>query len=252
MELFSTTTYTCIVSGQDLLLQLHQNMKLHRSRTGFTLIEHLVVISIIIVLVSLAFPAALAVKEQVNQMQDVKNGKQIYSALKLFSTENEGRFPWADYDTITGLPSTTGSMVTNANTAFRNICPAYVKKQSIFFLDKSVWTMNPPDESDLTKVLTTAGSNAYSYVPGLSDNSNPSFPLIADAFSESVGTYSNKENTKGSVWKGKVAMVVRVDGSAKMEQCTKDLKVPGPANLMTDLFQVDAINWLHLAPVNPM
>lgn len=225
-------------------------MKLHRSPKGFTLIELLVVISIIAVLATLAVPTAIGVMDKANQMTDINNGKNIYLALKLFATDNEGRFPWADYDPATGEPMTSGSTVTSANAAYKNVCPRYIAKKGIFFLSKSGWTVNKPDEGDTAaSSYLQAGQCAYAYVPGLYDTSNPSFPLIADAFSSNVGTYTDKDGQQGGIWKGKVAMVVRVDGSVKLEKCTPTFKVAA-GSTVPDIFASSA-TWIPQAPVNP-
>ena len=227
-------------------------MKFQRSQKGFTLIELLVVISIIAVLAGFAVPAAMIVKEKGDQLNDLNNGRQIYLGLKLFASDNDGRFPWADYDATTGAPSAAGgAVVSNANTAYQSICPQYIQKRSVFYLGKSGWTVNKPDETAVAAPLVAAGDNAYAYVPGLNDNSNPNFPLVADGFSTTVGAYTNVAATpKGCVWKGKVALVVRVDGGARLEKCNPAFKVIGSPT-QPDIFAVGA-NWIPFVPVNPM
>ena len=225
-------------------------MKRTRRPQGFSIIEMVIVIVILVVLLGLAIPAALRVRVQGVQMKDLNNGKQIYLGLKLFSTDNDGRFPWADYDANLSGPATTGT-VSNANTAYQNICPQYIQSRATFFADKSVWTPRVPDENASTAPLSSPGENAYAYVPGLNSNSNQNFPLIADAFSTTVGVYSSVLGEKGGLWKGKNALVVRVDGSTSFETCDpKTLKIPGEAN-QPDLF-APGKGWIPQAPVNPL
>jgi hypothetical protein len=211
-----------------------------------------VFILILATLVGLAIPAAFRVQLQGEQMKDLNNGKQIYLGLKLFSTDNDGRFPWADYDANIGGPSPTSTTVHNSNAAFQNICPQYTSLRGTFYMPQSVWTPGQPDETAATAPLTLPGENAYAYVPGLnSNNSNPSLPLIADAFSTTVGVYTKIKGAKGSLWRGKSALVVRVDGSAKMENCNPvTLKVPGELN-RPDIF-APGNDWIPQAPVNPL
>ena len=226
-------------------------MKRTRCRQGFSILEMIIVIAILLVLVGLAVPAALRVRTQGTQMKDLNNGKQIYLGLKLFSTDNDGRFPWADYDANLAGPATTGSTVSNANTAYQNICPQYIQLRATFYSANSVWTPSRPDENAATPPLTLPGENAFAYVPGLNSNSNPNFPLIANAFSTTVGVYSRTPGEKGSLWRAKSALVIRVDGATKFEPCNpKTLKVAGDAN-RPDMF-APGNGWIPQLPVNPL
>jgi len=245
MATFSTGCVNAIPAIQDSL-----TMKRFRCRKGFSIIELVIVLFILAVLVGLTVPAALRVQLKGAQMKDLNNGKQIYLGLKLFSTDNDGRFPWADYDASIGGPAASGATVSNANTAYQNICPQYIKPRATFYAAKSVWTPNVPDENAATMPLTLPGDNAYAYVPGLNSNSNPSFPLIADAFSNKPGVYSKTRGEKGSIWNGKTALVVRVDGSAKFESCNPGTLKVAASPLQPDLFKPDN-DWIPQAPVNP-
>jgi type II secretory pathway pseudopilin PulG len=217
---------------------------------GFSIIEMVIVAFVMIVLIGLTIPAAFRVQTQAVQMKDLNNGKQIYLGLKLFATDNDGRFPWANYDAAFGGPATTGS-ISNANAAYQNICPQYVQLRAIFYVANSVWTPRVPDENATTAPLTQPGENAYAYVPGLTTNSNPNFPLLADAFSSTIGVYSRTLGEKGSLWKGKSALVVRVDGATRFEPCNpKTLRIPGEAD-RPDIF-APGRGWIPQAPVNPL
>jgi hypothetical protein len=51
----------------------------------------------------------------------------------------------------------------------------------------------------------------------LTDTSNPAFPLLADAFSNSTPlAYETNKATPGGVWEAKKAMVVFCDGSGQI------------------------------------
>ncbi|MGC4003754.1 MAG: DUF1559 domain-containing protein [Pirellulales bacterium] len=63
-----------------------------RIRTGFTLVELLVVISIIGVLMSLTFPAVNAVREAARRTDCQNNIRSIGQAMKTYDTAND-RFP---------------------------------------------------------------------------------------------------------------------------------------------------------------
>jgi prepilin-type N-terminal cleavage/methylation domain-containing protein len=65
-----------------------------RSRQGFTLIELLVVIAIIAILAALLLPALASAKERARRIKCLSNLKQTGLALKLFSMDRDGFYPW--------------------------------------------------------------------------------------------------------------------------------------------------------------
>jgi prepilin-type N-terminal cleavage/methylation domain-containing protein len=228
-------------------------------REGFTLIELLVVISIIAILAGIAVPAFTQVIEKGNQTKNLSNAKQIFLGLKMYAGDNDGVFPKIVY-TNDGSGTTSLTSASNSNQAFRWLVPDYIKSEKIFYLSKSAWTPNPPDENTTTSSNDNlkAGENHFAYVINLTDTSNPNFPLIADGFSTTVGQYSTSETEKGGVWKGKAAIVVRVDGSGKVEKVASGganaNKVIGSIGGATngDIFATSA-NWLATSqvPINP-
>ncbi|MDA0813471.1 MAG: hypothetical protein O3C21_13915 [Verrucomicrobia bacterium] len=66
-------------------------------------------------------------------------------------------------------------------------------------------------------------------------------PIVADGFSETPGVYSEDPMTKGGVWEREAAIIVRVDGSAKMEKPdAADFRVyEKRSGQKTDIFSVD-------------
>ena len=192
----------------------------HRS-FAFTLIELLVVISIIAILAGIALPVMTIVLTNAAQTNDLANAKQVGLGLRLYSADNNGYFP-----TLNG--ATGSGTATNSNQAFLNIVPAYVPSQKIFYVRGSGWsTGQAAVELSTTTGTLQAGSNGYAYVLGLQDSWNTNFPLLADAFAQGTsptgpGTYSSAQGQQGGVWKGRKAIVVRIDDSAKIE------KVGGP------------------------
>jgi len=63
--------------------------------TGFTIIELLVVITIIGVLAALLFPAMKSVISSSKSMKCASNLRQIGTGLHMYANENNGRFPYA-------------------------------------------------------------------------------------------------------------------------------------------------------------
>jgi prepilin-type N-terminal cleavage/methylation domain-containing protein len=210
--------------------------------SAFTLIELLVVMAIIAILASIALPVFVNILQRGQQTKDLSNAKQIGLGLKLYAGDNDGLFP----------NNTTG----NANAQYALLIPTYIPGEKIFYLAKSIWTAVPPDEifSDSGDTLK-GGENAYAYVGNLTDTSNPSFPIVADGFAAtSPGTYTSDEAARGGIWKGKQAIVVRVDTSGTVEKCTTDFKVFGPTGAASpeDIF-APSTTWLGPTqlPLNP-
>lgn len=207
---------------------------------AFTLIELLVVISIIAILAGIALPVFSQVQVRGAQTKALSNAKQIGTALKLYALDNNGAFP--SYALKDGKPDTS-SRVQTSNVAFAQLVPDYMPSEDIFWLTKSKWcNVNPPDNRiDKTNPDTPvdtlkAGENEWAYVLGLTDTSNPQFPIIANGFNDANShTYSTNETEKGGVWRGKNSIVVRVDASANvMKVKSTDKKVYGPIGGQTD------------------
>ena len=192
---------------------------IRKDSAAFTLIELLIVITIIAVLAGIALPAYNGVKERGDQTKDLSNAKQIALSLRQFAIDNNGSYPAkppaADYSTASGTPTTS-------NDAFWWLFPNYLQSEQIFAVTGSAYTPGSPDNKlDAAGASTRAdtlkaGENSYAYVSGLTDTSPPTFPIIADGFSSTVGTYATNKAQKGGVWSGKKAVVVFCDSSAQI------------------------------------
>ena len=68
-------------------------------RTGFTLIEILVVVAIIALLVAILFPSLAKARAQARSTQCLSNVRQLALAFTMYSTEDKGRLPGMRRDT---------------------------------------------------------------------------------------------------------------------------------------------------------
>jgi len=213
------------------------------NRAAFTLIELLIVITIIAVLASIALPAYNGVKERGDQTKDLSNAKQVALALRQFAIDNNGAYPAkmpaADYSAAAATQPTT------SNDAFWWLFPNYLQSETIFAISGSAYTPGTPDNkldaagaSTRTDTLKK-GENSFAYVSGLTDTTNPTFPLIADGFATgSPGKYTANKAQPGGVWAGKKAIVVFCDASGQiMKVDSTTLKILRPSGSSTpDLF----------------
>ena len=109
-----------------------------KTSAAFTLIELLIVITIIAVLASIALPAFTGVKERGDQTKDLSNAKQISLALRQFAIDNNGSYPAkapaADY------ASAPPTQPPTSNDAFWWLFPNYLQSEQIFAVAGSEWS----------------------------------------------------------------------------------------------------------------
>ena len=181
---------------------------------AFTLIELLVVISIIAILAGIALPVFGEVQVRGAQTKALSNAKQVGLACKLFAQDYNGSFPeYTDPVNRTGVAD-------DSNAVLETLIPDYIPDKGVFSIPKSVYCKNAGrGGKDATKL--GAAENEWAYVRGLTDTSNARFPLLADGFAEGSTTYVDDDSKPGGVWKGKKAVVIRVDTSGTVETCYK-------------------------------
>ena len=183
-----------------------------KKHSAFTLIELLVVISIIAILAGLALPVFANAQKKGKLAASLSNAKQVGLALKMYATDHEGNFP-----TYTD-PSEPTNKVATSNEALETLMPKYTKSKAIFINPQSAWckggTGGSSDSSNQYKVLQ--GESDWAYVRGLNDISDSRWPILATAFADAQGTYTNQTSKKGGVWEASDAIVVNVDTSARM------------------------------------
>jgi hypothetical protein len=184
--------------------------------------EVIILIVIPITLISLLPLAISLAQRRDKQIKDLSNARQIAFALKDFAVDHDGAFPnkepAADYTAADDLISANKS-----NDAFWWLFPTYFTREDIFAGRGSAWSPTPPDNrldaaGSAERVETLRqGECAYMYVTGLTEASNPEFPLLADAgTAEDVTVYTNKRKEKGGIWRGKKAIILFVDGSGRI------------------------------------
>jgi prepilin-type N-terminal cleavage/methylation domain-containing protein len=223
------------------------------SSAAFTLIELLVVIAIIAVLASIAVPVFSTVQERGAQTKDLSNAKQIALACKLFAADNDGKYP--DKDGQAADPPVTALTASDkSNQAFACLIPQYLPTEKLFYLGKSAWSPKTPDENMTASTdRCEASTNNFAYELGMTETSNPSFPLIADAPATggTSGVYKTDQTQKGGVWKGRKAIVIRCDQSGTVETCKVDSTagtstVLGPTGgtTPTDIFAANGTTWI--------
>ena len=149
-------------------------------------------------------------------------------------------------------------MPTLSNDAFWWLFPNYLQSEDVFAVASSKWTpknpdnkIDPPTSGTRTDTLQ-AGENNYAYVAGLTDTSNPAFPLLADGFSSTIPAYDTNKSNKGGVWAAKKAIVIFADASGqvlKVDPTSHTVKRPG-STTGEDLFAAGT-DWLD-ATNNPV
>ena len=180
---------------------------------AFTLIELLVVISIIAILAGIALPVFGEVQTRGAQTKALSNAKQVGTACKLFAMDYNGNFPlYTDPVNRTGTGRTS-------NDILETLMPDYLPEKNVFSIPKSAYCKKRGNASSgaQAQVKLDPGDNEWAYVTGLSDTSNSRFPLLADGFAPGSTNYVSDETQPGGVWKGKKAVVIRLDISGNVE-----------------------------------
>ena len=75
------------------LVKRNKRMK-QKNQSGFSLLEMLVVIAIVLMLVALFLPMTLRLEDAVNVKIDINNYRRIYTALYAYAEDNKGHMPF--------------------------------------------------------------------------------------------------------------------------------------------------------------
>jgi prepilin-type N-terminal cleavage/methylation domain-containing protein len=185
-------------------------------RQGFTLVELLIVISIIAVLAGVALPAIGKAKETADRTASASNAGNIFKMLTLYASDNDGAYPKGE---------------SSSNDAFRQLfIEGIAQDEKPFKVTGSQWhsaaKTNGPDgdigSAPNYEQALERGENHWAYTSGLNQTSNGNLPIIMDGFVEGqIGSYTNLKTKKGGVWGGSNAIIVYTNGSAVQEKLDK-------------------------------
>jgi len=174
---------------------------------AFTLIEILVVITIIAILAGVALPVYQTAVMSGRQNAAMQNARQIGLALRAYANDQGGIYP-------SGTNS-YGEAIKTSNDAFRSLIPNYLDNEQVFVVARSKDGPKADNKIDPYTEILKAGENHYAYITGLGDTSNSLWPLIVDG-ANADGKYTNVEGDPGGVWKGTKALVINADSSAHL------------------------------------
>jgi len=195
------------------------------ARKAFSLLELMIVITIIAILASASFPAFNEVTTRAKMMKSVSNFKQVLTALNLYALDWDGTYPNTD---------DMGNEFANSTDVFQFLMQETgVNAEEIFFtLSNDPNKQDPPNGDG----FLDPRENCLVFVRGMNTTVSSGAPIIADEM-ESAGTYGQFHPWLAK----KKAIVGYVGGQVKTErlnQSTPGATVRGPrGSTIEDIFQ---------------
>ena len=176
--------------------------------TAFTLLELLVVISIIAILAGASMPVYTIIIRAGKQTAAMNSARQIGLALRVYAGDNDGAYP--------AKRNSYDQEILTSNDAFRGLIPSYLDNEKVFAVGGSKAGPAADNQmNDVSKIIEH-GENHWAYVSGLTTSSNSNWPLIVD-HTDGSGHYTDHEGVLGGTWRGGKTVVVSVDGSAQIK-----------------------------------
>ncbi|MDR0534402.1 MAG: prepilin-type N-terminal cleavage/methylation domain-containing protein [Verrucomicrobiales bacterium] len=212
------------------------------NKRGFTLVELLVVITIIGILAGLAIPGITGVLDKAKQMADVANSKQVGLILFTVANDENGIYPIGamNSDLTARVQAGTSVVLFNALISEGSLTDAKVLATN--GCQKYLGQMG-------TSVNLLAANVGWDYVSGLNTSSSPRLPLLV-----SFGAYSaltefssaaTLNATGSSAWKDKGVVVFTVGQSAEFVKATG-----GRVRALIDNSDATGLTTTYLKPGN--
>lgn len=199
---------------------LNQAMKTktsqQRRNSAFSLLELLVVVTIIAILSAVMIPGGAVVVGMAKRAAAAEHAKQIVIGLRAYSIDNGGQFP--------GGRNQYGQPIATSNDAFRDMLEYVDYNEKIFTVSGSMWGATADLKTTSPGEMLRPGENHFAYIAGVSPDARGQWPLVVDG-TDGSGTYSEHVSERGGLWKGKYAVVGRVDGSVGPERLKGDGEV---------------------------
>lgn len=196
------------------------------NKRGFTLVELLVVITIIGILAGLAIPGVTGVLDKAKQIADVSNSKQVGLVLFMIANDENGVYPKGPIDANGNFPTTVSSA--QSYTLFNSLI------QNDYLKDTKVLATNGCQKyagSLGASVNLLAENVGWDYVTGLTTSDSSRLPLLISYgvgtglgdFLAANGANVAVTNVTTSAWKDKGMVVFSLGQSAEF------IKFTGPA-----------------------